>query len=345
MLEKTIPLFTVHCSLFTILEESMSLSQNEKRIILAMIMLPGLGPVRISGIINTLKAESVPVIEFITLSPEKKRSLLNLPDEIHSCLESLPHVVKRADFLLNEIELRGISALFREDSLYPERLKAFMKNAAPLILFCKGNLDLLSSEYTIGIIGTRSPGKAGISACIHVSKKLSGKKITVVSGGAIGIDTVAHEAALEKGATVFILPRGLFHTNRIFSLKNKFTETNHLIVSEFPPDYIGNKNSPLQRNRTVAALSDAMIVCETAVKGGAMHTANHAKKLKKSIFALDFTPEKNPEGNKSLIESGAIPIPAINLHEKTWIKKVEHEIKKGKDLQKKNQYIQQNIFD
>lgn len=200
------------------------------------------------------------------------------------------------------------------DDEFPCRLRNLTD--PPLIIFCKGNLSLLNDELpAIAVVGSRKAGDFGLRVAKRFGEVLAEKSTTVISGLAIGCDAYAHEGCLEKdGGTIAVLPSPL---NKIVPEQNAWLADRiiskcGLLISEQPPLSKIDRSSFVRRNRIQAALSDKVIIIETAVDGGTMRTAEFAQKLKRPIAAYDF-PEKHRgagnEGNVKLINEGiAVPL-------------------------------------
>lgn len=195
-----------------------------------------------------------------------------------------------------------------ESEEYPQRLLK-IKNF-PTKIYAMGNIDLLNTKYTVAIVGSRICSEYGIRVTNELAKKLSEKEICVVSGMAIGIDGIAHNAAIKEiGKTIAVLGSGF---NYIYPEENewlfhKILENGGCIVSEYPPDTEENsKNFPI-RNRIISGLSDAVVVVEAAHRSGSTITAKYAKKESKTVFAVpNNIYAKTGVGTNRLIQEGAI---------------------------------------
>lgn len=141
------------------------------------------------------------------------------------------------------------------DSEYPQILSK-IKNP-PIKLYCEGNIKLLK-ENGIAIIGSRNCSEYGKRMTKKFTKQLNDYDLTIISGMALGIDSVAHTTTLEiRGKTIAVLPCGL---ENIYPSKNKWLyknilENNGLIVTEYEPYEIANSKKFLERNRIVAGLA------------------------------------------------------------------------------------------
>jgi len=185
-----------------------------------------------------------------------------------------------SDALQHKIELVSF-----ECEQYPNRLKYF--DDAPVFLFKRGNAAV-NPPRTIGIVGTRNATAYGRSFCNELIASLRELDVVVISGLALGIDTQAHTSTLENGMVTWAcLANG--HEN-IYPRENKKLvpriEENGLVFSELAPKIKAEREYFQTRNRCIAALSDALLVVESAAKGGALVTANFANDFNKEVFAL-----------------------------------------------------------
>ncbi len=206
----------------------------------------------------------------------------------------------------------GFEIVTLQSNLYPERLKYF--NYSPPVFWLKGNLGVLEGN-TVGVVGTRRTDSSRTRAKKKSVEALSEENITIISGGAYGIDTVAHKTTLDNGGeTVAVLGSGLDvpypWQNR--ALFEKISESGALI-SEFPPGTKPNAENFPKRNRIISALSDALVIIEAGETSGALLTARWALEQGKEIFALPgpFDSEKS-RGTNRLIKEGARIITNVN---------------------------------
>lgn len=195
------------------------------------------------------------------------------------------------------------------DTLYPEKLKTIPN--PPINIYVEGNTDLLDSK-SIAIIGSRIASENGKLLAKKFATELSQSGITIVSGLAAGIDSIAHSFSYnQKGKTIAVLGCGL---NKIYPKENiplyeDILNNNGLIISEYPPDteakseYFGN------RNRIISALSSGILVIEAHYRSGTSLTVKHAKQQKRPIFTIPHELwDPNGIGTNRLIKNGAILI-------------------------------------
>jgi len=187
---------------------------------------------------------------------------------------------------------------------YPEALKSIAD--PPLLLFILGSIPD-GTHPSLALVGTRTPSPYGAWASDHLARELSLRSITVVSGLARGIDTIAHRAALEShGTTVAVLGSGLDvpYPRENAPLLSAIARSG-AVVSEFP---MGTGPCPAnfpRRNRIISGLSLGCIVVESDLRGGAMITASCAHRQKRALFAVPGSiAQRTSAGPHALIRDG-----------------------------------------
>ena len=199
------------------------------------------------------------------------------------------------------------------NDLYPVSLKK-IKNP-PSTLYVQGNTNLLNSK-SIAIVGSRSASNNGMIIAKQFAEQLSKSGITIVSGLAIGIDTIAHTYSYQnKGKTIAVLGCGF---NNLFpqenlELYNNILANNGLIVSEYPPDEVATSNHFRDRNRIISGLSSGVLIIEASCKSGTGITASRAKEQGKKIFAIPHEIwDIHGKGTNRLIKNGAMLVTCTN---------------------------------
>ncbi|HTI07759.1 MAG TPA: DNA-processing protein DprA [Puia sp.] len=185
------------------------------------------------------------------------------------------------------LERYSMRCLFITDKDYPQRLLNYAD--APILLFYKGNADL-NAARVISVVGTRSPSEYGKQATEHLVKQLATccPGLLIVSGLAYGIDGIAHQAALHNRLpTLGILGHGLdrIYPRQHAPLARQMAQQGGLLTQFSVGTEVEDYRFPM-RNKLVAALGDALVVIETASRGGSLLTAGNALKYKKKVFAL-----------------------------------------------------------
>jgi DNA processing protein len=226
-----------------------------------------------------------------------------------------------------------IKPLFLTDSDYPQRLLNCFD--PPALLFYKGEADLNASRM-IAIVGTRNNTEYGKSFTERLMKSIQRFDVTIISGLAFGIDTIAHKCSLKYGIpTIAVVGHGL---DTIYPAENtdlaKQMISNGGLLTEFFSKTKPDKHNFPSRNRVVAGLSDATIIVESGIKGGSNITANLAWSYNRDVFAVPgrSTDPKSAGCNKLIRENKAILLdePEQLIETLGW----EDRIIKSKVLQK-----------
>ncbi len=168
------------------------------------------------------------------------------------------------------------------DSNYPKSLLDLKD--PPKQLYVKGNLDLLNRPK-IAIVGTRDCTRYGLTVAKDLASNCANAGLVVVSGLAEGIDAAAHQGA--QGLTIAVLGNGLdvYYPVINKNLQDTIGE-NGLLISEYSPNFHGDKTTFPQRNRIVAALAQAVVAVEADLRSGTLITVRKAQELKRDIYAV-----------------------------------------------------------
>jgi DNA processing protein len=203
------------------------------------------------------------------------------------------------------IEKNSVFLIPLDSEFYPVSLKSIFD--PPLVLFIKG--EILPQDYfSIAIVGTRLASFYGRTMSEKLSRELTEKGFTIVSGGARGIDTFSHQAALRaKGRTIAVLGCGLDIT---YPPENKklFGEIAEkgAIISEFPLSTRPDKGNFPMRNRIISGLSLGVVVIEAPHKSGALITVTHANEQGREVFSVPGHADSfASRGTNQLLKEGA----------------------------------------
>ena len=186
---------------------------------------------------------------------------------------------------IKEYQEQNIEIITFNSEKYPYMLREI--SLPPLCLYCKGNTQLLNT-FCFGVVGTRKPTEYGIVVTKQYCKALAAVNATIVSGLAVGIDSVAHKTALEEnGNTIAVLASGF---NHIYPSINNYLAKqileNNLLISEYPPNTKPQTYYFPIRNRIIAGLSKGILVPEMGEKSGTMHTINYALENNRELFVV-----------------------------------------------------------
>jgi DNA processing protein len=197
--------------------------------------------------------------------------------------------------------------VLQEDEHYPVALKEI--SVAPAFLYVEGNRDALALPK-IGIVGARKCTRYGRDATFQFAEQLSARGICVVSGGAMGVDTAAHQGALynKTTPTIAVMGTGLFHRyphhNR--QMFEEILEQGGALISEYPLSTSPRPHLFPPRNRIISGLSMGVLVSEASIKSGSLISASYAIQQNREVFALPgrlIDPQS--EGCHQLLRQGA----------------------------------------
>lgn len=210
--------------------------------------------------------------------------------------------------LFYTLEKSGVTAITTADPKYPARLLEIYD--PPPTLYVRGSTDL-HFDKAFGIVGTRHPSFDGKRAAREFSETLTENGVTVISGLARGIDTIAHEACLNAGGvTVAVFGCGLNHIYppENAELAERIVLSGGSLISEMLPDEPPQKWSFPQRNRIIAGLSEGVLIVEGKKTSGAMITAACALDASRDVYAVPGSIyQQMSEGPNHLIQNGAFP--------------------------------------
>lgn len=211
------------------------------------------------------------------------------------------------DHEMEKLIKENIWLLTRDDPQYPSYLKEIAN--APILLYGRGELP--NTQISIAAVGTRKPTAYGLEVTESITRELSLSNICINSGLALGIDTRAHETALENnGKTIAVLGSGL-DRNSIYPSENRgllerIVRSGGTILSEYAYGTPALKEHFPQRNRIISGLSRGVIVIEAREKSGALITARFALEQNREVFAIPGSIfSTTSHGPNTLIQQGA----------------------------------------
>ena len=209
--------------------------------------------------------------------------------------------------------MKKIYEINETDKYYPKNLLKLRKH--PKKLYAMGNPKILNNK-SVAMVGSRNHTSYGEYYASNFSKILSKAGITVVSGLAIGIDSICHKNAMkEKGKTIAVIGSGFnnMYPHENIELSKQIIENGGVIVSEYPPEKeIDLANFPI-RNRIISGLSECTIVIEAKYRSGSAITARHAFEQDKNVFCIPGRiGDKTAIGTNNLIKKGAKLVTNVN---------------------------------
>ena len=249
--------------------------------------------------------------KIFNLTEKQLREYTNSEEIIKKIMNSEKR--QKAEEILNKMERENIRIITLMDKTYPKNLQRIYDK--PILLYAKGNTNLLKSLKKISIVGSRNCSEYGKIVTQKLSYMLAKKDYTIVSGMAKGIDSYAHKGTLTaKGSTIAILGSGVnyVYPEENKRLYNKILEQNGLILSEYGIDTKPIPEYFPARNRLISGISDKILITEASRKSGTMITANFAIEQGKTVYAVpgNITSTRS-EGTNELIKDGAILVNSL----------------------------------
>lgn len=276
------------------------MTRDEIKIHIALSLVTGLGASRIIRLM-----QAFPNMEEIFNLPEKKiQELPGFGKTIASNISKFKDW-QRVEQILSVTDNTDVWMLSINDEDYPPRLRHIYD--PPLIIWGRGNAKALSRQG-VAIIGTRKPTAYGRGKASSFAGNLAKTGLSVISGLAYGVDTLAHTAAVENnGCTIAVLGSGI---DKIYPAANKrlvekIINTGGAVISEFVPGSKPDRENFPTRNRVVSGLSLGVLVVESDVTGGSMITAYSALDQGREVFAIphDITTQTG-KGCNTMIKKG-----------------------------------------
>jgi len=270
--------------------------------ILWLLETPGIGPVRVSALWD--RAERLAGSPQALTDPNFLKQYLPR-ERMNALLERQSEVQRIWDQILE----KQIHVLSFGDGEYPETVRTLLGKYAPPLLLATGNIRLLH-EASVGFCGSRKASEKGLAVAAGCSAALVKEKIGIVSGYASGVDIKALQAGLAAcGTSTIVLAEGIFHFRIKREIREVWDASRTLVVSEFLPTLPWSVRNAMQRNRTICALSRAMVLIEARVSGGSIEAGRECLKLGLPLFAAVYegSPE-TAEGNRELLAAGGYPL-------------------------------------
>jgi DNA processing protein len=273
---------------------------DSREALVALNLIDGVGPVRVRQLLEhfgeapaILGASSSQLRQVKGIGPDTAEAIANWEKTIQLGAE------------LKRIQEFGCKIVISGDPEYPELLRQIYD--PPIVLYVKGEL-LPKDKNAVALVGSRMTTHYGLEIARKLAYQLAYLGVTVVSGGARGIDTATHQGALSaKGRTIAVLGTGI---NVVWPAENQEMferiAANGALVTQFAFNRPGDKQSFPIRNRIVAGMTLGTVVVEANLTSGALITANFANEYGRQVFAVPGRIDSpRSKGCHDLIKKGA----------------------------------------
>ena len=259
-----------------------ALSLDELACWIALNRVPGIGPASFRALLDFFHED----VEAAWKAERKELAQAGITQRTIDNLLKLRSTITPQQELEKLAKLR-IRVITWKDALYPPLLREI--DDAPPVLYTYGKLTE-ADRFALAVVGTRNSSTYGLQVTERIVTELAKGSVTIVSGLALGIDTIAHTAALDGGGrTIAVMASGLDTiyppTNR--ALAHRIVESGQgVILSEYPLGVKPEGGNFPARNRIISGLSMGVLVVEAPPKSGALITVEHALKQGREIFAV-----------------------------------------------------------
>ena len=208
--------------------------------------------------------------------------------------------------IFNYCKWNKVGIMTYGESIYPESLKSMKK--PPILLYYMGHIPNLNNRVCVSVVGTRKMTEYGMRSCYKIAYELASAGAVVVSGMALGIDSVAHAGAIgARGTTIAVLGCGIdvIYPKQHRKLRKYICE-HGAVITAYHPSTPAYKNNFPERNAIISALSEGTLVVEAPRSSGALITAECAAEQSRTVYALPGSIEEPmSEGPNHLIKNGA----------------------------------------
>ena len=209
----------------------------------------------------------------------------------------------------NYCKWNKVGILHYGDDMYPDSLKSMKK--PPIVLYYQGNIPNLNNKVCVSVVGTRKMTEYGMRSAYKIAYELASAGAVVVSGMALGIDSLAHTGAIAaRGTTVAVLGCGIdvIYPKQHRTLR-KYICQYGAVITPYHPSSPAYKNHFPERNAIISALSEGTLVVEAPMTSGSLITADHAAEQSRTVYALPGSIEEPmSEGPNYLIKNGAVAV-------------------------------------
>lgn len=273
---------------------------DSREALVALNMIEGVGPIRVRQLLEHFGEAP----KILSASKSQLRQVRGIGEDTADAISNWEKSIDLAGELKRIAEF-GCHILTQADENYPKLLKQIYD--PPVVLYVKGELNS-KDKNSVAMVGSRMTTHYGIEIARKLAYQLAYVGVTVVSGGARGIDTAAHQGALSgKGRTVAVLGTGI---NLIFPSENaelfERIAANGAVITQFPFNRTADKQSFPIRNRIVAGMTLGTVVVEANMTSGALITANFATEYGRQVFAVPGRIDSpRSKGCHDLIKKGA----------------------------------------
>lgn len=258
---------------------------------------------KMNFLIEVLHKNNISLTEAVQQIKENNKLNFNFTEKewlgLHDSIKELSNY----SFLLEDLLNKGIKIIHIMDISYPKTLKQNLKIDAPLLLYCKGNIDLLN-QMSLAVVGARKSSERSLQFTNEVVRKAVADQEIIVSGFAKGVDKKALDSALKyHGKSIIVLPQGIdTYTSKTYY--PNIVKGDVLVVSTYHPKAPWSVGLAMDRNKIIYGLAQNIVVAESNNSGGTWEGVLNGLKRGREIFVRKPQAEEK-NANFILIQKGA----------------------------------------
>ena len=260
--------------------------------------LTGVGTRTVHGLSSNVAIDDMDLSEIGSLDKRVEKAI-SQPGALEEAKRATDHIISQAQS--QEVQIIGPSS-----PLFPSQLKGLKD--APVFLYCRGDMSVVDDLPAVAIIGTRKPTKYGIKTAERITRYFAEQGWLIVSGLALGCDSVAHRTAIEvNGKTLAVLAHGL-HTiapPMNTELAWKIVEEGGLLLSEYPLGVEPTRYQYVARDRIQAGLCRGVVLTQSSRKGGSLHAASKSIEYGR-VLAVPCPTVHDQEANRESVMANII---------------------------------------
>ncbi|MFO8007500.1 MAG: DNA-processing protein DprA [Candidatus Brocadiia bacterium] len=253
--------------------------------LVALAATQGVGPATVNRLLRAARRDGASLREVLAWPVDELRRKAKLASEQARAVAGLRPPIALGRAVMDRLQRAGLGLLLRDRPGFPTRLTEALGAEAPHVLFARGD-TALAGRRAVAVVGSREPSPRARAAAQRMAGGLAAGGTVVVSGGARGIDTVAHRAALDEGATVVLPATGLFRFRSRRSGAGGRPAGRWCVLSAFPPGSGWRSAQALMRNSHIVALAQAVLAFDPRDCGGTWNSCTHALRLGRPLFVV-----------------------------------------------------------
>jgi len=285
---------------------------DDKLCLISLSCLEGVGPVSIRRLLWGANERGIFLKDAVALPQTMLAGRFGLKFSAARAIAAVADHIEAGRAILKRVLALGVRPVFEGESDYPQRLSTFLGSSAPPLLYTSGDMQVLDAP-TVAIVGSRQPSRHARAAATRFASAVAAAR-TVVSGGAVGIDSIAQAAALPAGAVAVAPALGISRFRWSQVDPSALESGRWCLLGQFDPQASWSVRNALLRNHTIVALGDAVVAFEPRDTGGTWHSSLLALKMRKPLFVVCCSDAAGKQrGLEHLLRFGAAALDVADM--------------------------------